>query len=327
MTERAGRRALIIGAAGQDGSYLTELLLDQGYQVLGVVRPGTLARGVENLAHRREAGLQLVEADLLDTTTVAGWLDTYGPDELYNFAGVTFGPDGWSDPARTAALSTVAVAGLLEAARTQVPDVRFFQASSSWIFGRPTEEPQDEATPIAPVEPYGAAKAYAQHLIACFRERYGLHLSSGIFYNHESPRRAPHFVSRKITATAARIAQGADETLVLGDLEARRDWGYAQDYVKGAWLAARADEPRDYVFATGRLHTVAELAERAFARVGLDWLDHVRTDGALHRTSEVAQLRGDARLAESTLGWRAETSFEALVDLMVDADRATSTDH
>jgi GDPmannose 4,6-dehydratase len=200
-----------------------------------------------------------------------------------------------------------------------------FLASSAWIFGRPAAEPQDESTSIAPVEPYGAAKAYAQHLLGSFRDHYGLHLTTGIFFNHESPRRPPQFVTRKISSAVARIAHDGHGSLALGDVTAVRDWGFAGDYVNGAWRAVRADRPADYVFATGRLHSVADFAERAFRRVGLDWREHVTHDRALTRSGQVANLRGNPSKAEHELGWRRTMSFEGLVDAMVDADVSRAT--
>lgn len=313
---------MILGASGQDGSYLTDLLLDRGYHVLAVTRSDPAAGTPPNLAHIDDELLVCAQADFLDTARVRTLLSAFAPHEIYNFAGVTFGPDSWADPARTAALGTTALAGLLEALRDISPDARFFQASSCWIYGRPATEPQDEHTPIAPVEPYGAAKAYGQHLIGSFREKYGLFLCSGIFYNHESPRRPPQFVSRKITLAAARIANQGGGEIALGDIEAQRDWGFAGDFVDAASRAVLADSPRDYVIATGRLHSVADLAERAFSRVGLDWRDHVRLDDSLRRTAEVRHLRGDASAAGHYLSWAATTSFESMIDLMVDADLA-----
>ncbi len=317
-----GRRALVIGCAGQDGSYLCELLVDRGYSVLGVTRPSTDA-ALPNLATVRDR-VEVARVDLADAAGIGALLERFGPDEVYNFASVSFGPDAWSDPARTTALGTVAVAALLEELRVKAPQAAFFQASSSWVFGRPASSPQDERTPLRPVEPYGAAKAFGVHLVDAYRLRHGLRAASGIFFNHESPRRAEHFVTRKVTSAVARISAGLQDTLTLGPLDARRDWGFAADYVEAAWLSLQQDEPRDVVVATGVLHSVADLVERAFARAGLDWERHVRHDAALERGgAAVTDLVGDASLAREVLGWAPRTSFEDLVDLMVDSDLAT----
>lgn len=319
MTGASARRALVIGCAGQDGSYLAELLTGKGYDVLGVTRPSS---DLSNLAAVRDR-ISVVRTDLVDTPQLAELLETFGPDEIYNFASVSFGPDAWSDPARTAELSTVALARLLDEVRVRTPEARFFQASSSWVFGRPAQSPQDEDTPFRPLEPYGAAKAFGNHLLHGFRERYGLHASSGIFFNHESPRRPQRFVTRKITSAAAMISLGLADEITLGDLDARRDWGFAGDYVQAAWLSLQQDTGQDFVIATGQLHSVRELVQRAFERVGLDWTAHVRQDDSLVRGGgAVADLVGDATKAREVLGWVPSMSFEGLVDMMVDGDLA-----
>jgi GDPmannose 4,6-dehydratase len=321
-TKRAQRRALVIGCGGQDGSYLTEFLLEAGYDVVGVLR-GHQDDEVPNLSSVRSA-VKLVRADLAETDKIASVLAEFQPQEIYNFAGVTFGPDAWTDPALTAELSTVALARLMTAMLGKTPDARFFQASSAWVFGQPAKAPQNERTRYAPLEPYGAAKAYGNFLIQGFREKYGFYGCSGIFYNHESPRRPERFVTRKITRTAARIKVGQADELVLGDITAERDWGYAKDYVRAAWLSLQQDSPDDFVIATGQLHTVGAFIERAFARVGLNWREHVRFDESLVRSAaDVVNLVGDASAARDKLGWEATTSFEDLVDLMVDADLAS----
>jgi GDPmannose 4,6-dehydratase len=311
----------VIGAAGQDGSYLSELLLGRGYDVVGVVRSKP-EQYVENLETVRDR-MTLIRADLLDTATLAEAMREYQPREIYNFAGVTFGPDAWSDPARTAELGTVALARLLEAVRSQVPAARFFQASSAWVFGRPEDAPQNERTRYQPLEPYGAAKAYGDFLVRGMRTRYGLFACSGILYNHESPRRAERFVTRKITSAAARIRAGSQHHLVLGDIEAQRDWSHARDVVEGIWLMMQQEEPADFVLASGILHSVREFVEAAFARVGLDWQDHVRYDDSLQRSNaDVVNLVGDATAARTVLGWRPRVGFDELVASMVDADMA-----
>jgi len=313
------RTALVIGAAGQDGSYLTELLLGQGYAVVGVVRGGEATR-LTNLEHVLDS-IRLVTADLADTDTIIDAVATYEPDELYNFASVSFGPDAWDDPVRTVELGGLAIARLLEGLRSLRAAPRFFQASSSWVFGRPTRSPQNEQTPYAPVEPYGAAKALGDFLIRGYRERHDLFACSGLFYNHESPRRPERFVTRKITRAAASIALGLSNQLVLGDVEARRDWGFAADYALAAWLMLQADEPADFVVATGRPRTVRQFAEAAFEAAGLELERHLVLDPSLSRArGQVADLVGDSSAARSALGWSPTVAFDELVRLMVDSD-------
>lgn len=313
--------ALVLGASGQDGSYMAELLVERGYHVVGMVRRD-VEENIPNLAAVRDR-IDLVRADLLDTEIIARTIAEHESSELYNFASVSFGPDAWSDPVRTLELGSVAVARLLEVVlRAQRPP-RFFQASSAWVFGQPSESPQTERTPYAPVEPYGAAKALGDFLIRSYRMHYDLFACSGIYYNHESPRRPDRFVTRKITKAAASIRAGRSTELELGDLDARRDWGYAVDYVKAAWLMLQADEPRDYVVATGETHTVRDLLELAFRGAALDWEPHVRVDPLLVRgAGVVANLVGDASAARSELGWTTSVTFEELVTLMVEADIA-----
>jgi GDPmannose 4,6-dehydratase len=311
----------VIGAAGQDGSYMTELLLEQGYHVVGVVRRDP-ADEIPNLESVR-ARIDLVRADLLDTETIEQAIAEVEPEELYNFASVSFGPDAWSDPARTVELGGLAVARLLEIVRRAEPSPRFFQASSSWVFGRPRESPQTERTPYAPVEPYGAAKALGDFLVRSYRTRYNLFACSGIYYNHESPRRPERFVTRKITKAAASIRAGLSSELELGDLDARRDWGFAADYVRAAWLMLQANEPLDHVVSTGETHTVREFVDLAFTAAGLEWEQHVTVDESSRRTTgEVANLVGDSSGARDRLSWAPTISFDELVTLMVDADLA-----
>lgn len=315
----SARRALVIGAAGQDGSYMCELLVAKGYDVTGLVRRES-SETFPNLAAVRD-GIELVQADLADTLTVERVIAERSPAEIYNFASVSFGPDAWSDPVRTASLGTVAVAGLVDAVHRVAPESRLFQASSAWIFGQPDRAPQNESTPSAPVEPYGVAKAYSTALLGCYRERHGLFACSGILYNHESPRRPERFVTRKVTRAAAAVKLGLCDDLALGDVGALRDWGYALDYVRAAWLMLQAETPDDYVIATGELHSVRELVEAAFSALGLDWERHVRADPKLERPAGgVANLVGDATAARTRLGWERSVTFQELVALMVEAD-------
>jgi GDPmannose 4,6-dehydratase len=311
--------AIVVGAAGQDGSYLCELLLEHEYDVVAVARPGSSTTNLGPIADR----LQPAEIDLRDTESLSALIEEHHPSELYNFASVSFGPDAWTDPVQTAELGTVGLARLLETLRRSTSGPRFFQASSSWVFGRPTRSPQDERTPYAPVEPYGAAKAFGNFLVQAYRWQHGLFACSGVFFNHESPRRPERFVTRKVTRGAAAASLGLLDKLSLGDLDARRDWGYAKDYARAAWLMLQADDPDDYVVATGKTHSVRELVETAFGSVGLDWEEFVRVDPELKRTTgQVADLVGDASAARGRLGWSPSVTFEELVRLMVEADLA-----
>jgi GDPmannose 4,6-dehydratase len=312
-------RALITGIGGQDGSYLAELLLDQGYEVFGVVRGGGAFPNLEAIRDR----IELIEADLLDQGSLVRALEQTEPREVYHLAAPSFVPDSWKRPVETAEFAAVGATAMLEALRTVAPEARFYQASSSEIFGRPREKPQSDRTPLAPLTPYGVAKAYAHFIVGTYRERYGMHASSGILYNHESPRRPLEFVTRKISHAAAAISLGLQDSVELGNLDACRDWGYAGDYVRAMWLMLQQDEPGDYVIATGTLHSVRDLVERAFTRVGLDWQEHVRVDESLQRgKAELFDLVGDPSKARERLGWTPDVDFEALVDLLVDADVA-----
>jgi GDPmannose 4,6-dehydratase len=312
-------RALITGIAGQDGSYLAELLLEKGYAVFGVVRGGGEFPNLDAIRDR----IELIEADLLDQGSLVRALAHTEPREVYHLAAPSFVPASWERPVETAEFAAVGATAMLEALRTVAPEARFYQASSSEIFGHPRERPQSELTPLSPLTPYGVAKAYAHFIVGSYRERYGLHVSSGILYNHESPRRPTNFVTRKISHAAAAISLGLQDSVELGNLDACRDWGYAGDYVHAMWLMLQQDEPGDYVIATGALHSVRELVERAFARVGLDWPEHVRLDESLQRgKAELFDLVGDPSKARERLGWRDEVDFEQLVDLLVDADLA-----
>lgn len=313
------RRALIIGIAGQDGSLLSELLLAEGYEVFGVVRQPASTR-FENLEAIR-SDLELLQADVLDELSLVDALTSCRPHEVYNLASPSFVPMSWRQPVLTAEFAAVGCTALLEAIRRVDDGIRFYQASSSEIFGEPREVPQTEETPLAPVTPYGVAKAYAHFITRSYRRRYGLHASSGILYNHESPRRPLDFVTRKITNAAAAISLGLADEVSLGNLDARRDWGYARDFVRAMWLMLLQEEPGDYVIASGVSHSVRELATCAFARVDLDWEDHVRVDDSLLRgKAELHDLVGDASKAREELGWSPTTDFEGLVHLLVDAD-------
>jgi GDPmannose 4,6-dehydratase len=312
------KRALITGIGGQDGSYLAELLLDRGYHVVGLVRPGSPS--YDNLA-AVAGSIELQEADLLHQTSLAQALRAADPVEVYNLAAPSFVPASWEQPVQTAEFAAVGATSLLEAIRTVDPSIRFYQASSSEIFGEPAESPQTEQTPLAPVTPYGVAKAYAHYIVHSYRRLYGVFACSGILYNHESPRRPLEYLPRKVAHGAAAISLGLQEELVLGDLDATRDWGYAGDYVRAMWMMLQQDEPGDYIVASGESHSVRELAEVAFAHVGLDWEQHVRADPALRRgAAELRRLVGNPGKAHGRLGWQPEVRFRELVHLLVDAD-------
>ncbi|MSO58674.1 MAG: GDP-mannose 4,6-dehydratase [Thermoleophilia bacterium] len=313
------RRAVVTGASGQDGSLLCELLVEQGYEVTGLVRRSPSER-LENLDGVRGRA-RLLQVDLLDQFALAETLRETQPHEVYNLAAPSFVPLSWRQPVATAELAAVGGIALLEAVRAEAPGARVYQAVSSEIFGDPLSSPQDEETPVAPVTPYGAAKAYAFFVTRSYRRLHGLHASSGILYNHESPRRLPDFLPRKVALGAARIALGLDSELVVGDLDARRDWGYAADYVRAMWLMLQQDEPGDYVVATGVTHSVRDLVECAFAHAGLEWERHVRVDPTLVRgRAELHNLVGDASKARERLGWEPKVSFSELVRMLVDAD-------
>src|SRR3989440_9384682 len=317
----AARRALITGIGGQDGSLLAELLLGEGYEVFGVVRrtPGSY----ENLAAIRER-VELIQADLLDQLSLVKALEECRPQEVYTLASVSFVPASWEEPVLTAEFAAVGATALLESIRHVDPSIRFYQASSSEIFGaEPLETPQTETTPLSPLTPYGVAKAYAHFITGSYRHRYGLHASAGVLYNHESPRRPLDFVPRKVALAAAEISLGLRGEVWLGDLSARRDWGYAGDYVRAMWLMLQQDEPGDYVIATGTSHSVEELVAHAFERVGLDWREDVPIDEALRRgEAQLHHLLGDPSQAPQRLGWRPTVDFKELVCLLVDAELA-----
>ena len=313
------RRALITGAGGQDGSLLAELLLAEGYEVSGIIRraPAAYAANLSGVIDR----IELMEADLLEQDSLVAALTRSRADEVYNLASPSFVPRSWDEPVHTAEFAAVGVTSLLEAIRATDSGIRFYQASSSEIFGTPFETPQTEDTPLFPVTPYGVAKAYGHFITHSYRRRYGLFACCGILYNHESPRRPVDFLPRKVARAAASISLGRESTLVLGDLDARRDWGYAPDYVRAMWLILQQKEPGNYIIASGESHSVRDLVECAFARVGLDWQRHVRSDPDLRRgTAELYDLVGNPAKAHGLLDWRPTVTFEGLVEILVDAE-------
>ncbi len=313
------RNALVTGIGGQDGSFLARLLLDEGYEVSGIVRRERSA--YEEALAPLEGSVELVQADLLDQASLAAALRATGATEVYNLAAPSFVPRSWDEPVRTAEFAAVGATALLEAIRDVDPAIRFYQASSSEIFGEPRETPQTEETAPSPLTPYGVAKAYAHFIAGSYRRHYGMFTCCGILYNHESPLRPVDFLPRKVARAAAAISLGLEQELALGDLAARRDWGYAGDYVRAMWLMLQHDEPGDYVVATGVSRSVEELVSCAFGAVGLDWREHVRTDPSLLRgRAELHDLVGDATKARTTLGWEPEVSFEELVAMLVEAD-------
>ena len=312
------QRALITGVTGQDGSYLAELLLDKGYEVFGMVRRSS-TENFDRIAHLTDR-ITLVQADLLDQSSLVEALEDARPSELYNLGAQSFVPTSWKQPVLTAEFTAVGVTRMLEALRRVDPDIRFYQASSSEMYGKVREVPQDEGTPFYPRSPYGVAKVYGHFITVNYRESYGLFAVSGIAFNHESPRRGLEFVTRKISDGVARIKLGLAEELRLGNLDAKRDWGFAGDYVEAMWLMLQADEPEDYVVAIGEEHSVREYAEIAFKHAGLNMEDHVAVDPEFLRPAEVDHLVGNAAKAKAKLGWEPRVSFRELVEMMVDAD-------
>ena len=312
------KRALITGITGQDGSYLAELLLDQGYEVIGMLRRSSTLN-FERIAHIQDR-VTLVTGDLLDEISMISILREHRPNEVYNLAAQSFVQTSFSQPVLTGETTALGVTRILDAIRIVDPEIRFYQASSSEMFGKVHEVPQRETTPFHPRSPYGVAKVYGHWITVNYRESYGLHASSGMLFNHESPRRGLEFSTRKISNGAARIKHGLDTTLALGNLDAQRDWGFAGDYVRAMWLMLQQEEPSDYVVATGETHSVRELCELAFGRVGLDYKDHVVVDERFFRPAEVDLLVGDASRARQTLGWKPDVGFSDLVAMMVDAD-------
>ena len=314
------KRALITGITGQDGSYLADHLLDLGYEVFGMVRRSS-TETLGRVAHLH-GRVEFLQADLLDQASLDKAVEDARPDEIYNLAAQSFVPTSWSQPSLTGEFTGLGVLRLLESVRKAAPAARFYQASSSEMFGKVREVPQNELTPFHPRSPYAVAKTFGHHITVNYRESYGLYAVSGILFNHESPRRGREFVTRKISDGVARIKLGLEKELRLGNLDAQRDWGYAGDYVRAMHLMLQQDEPGDYVIATGRTHSVRDFLEIAFGHVGLEWGDHVVQDPRYMRPAEVDQLIGDAGKAREVLGWEPSVGFEQLVTMMVDADLA-----
>jgi GDPmannose 4,6-dehydratase len=312
------RRALITGVTGQDGSHLADLLLDKGYEVHGMVRRSSTEK-FERIEHLRDR-LTLHQGDLLDQRSLVDTLRAAQPDEIYNLAAMSFVAVSWVQPTLTAEFTGVGVTRILEAMREVCPEARFYQASSSEMFGKVRQVPQNESTPFYPRSPYGVAKAYGHFITVNYRESYDLHATSGILFNHESSRRGLEFVTRKVTWHAAAIKLGLAEELRLGNLDAERDWGYAPDYVEAMWRMLQQDHPEDYVIATGKAHSVRDCVEIAFDHAGLELDSHVVIDDSLKRPAEVDHLIGDYSKARERLGWEPKTSFEEMIRLMVDAD-------
>jgi len=315
---KAPKRALVTGITGQDGSYLAELLLEKGYEVYGMVRRSS-TENFERIGHLTDQ-ITLVQADLLDQSSLVEALEQAQPSEVYNLGAQSFVPTSWRQPVLTAEFTAVGVTRILEAVRRVDPSIRFYQASSSEMFGKVREVPQNEQTPFYPRSPYGVAKVYGHFITVNYRESYGLYAVSGILFNHESPRRGLEFVTRKISDGVARIKLGLANELRLGNLDSKRDWGFAGDYVEAMWLMLQANEGDDYVIATGEEHSVRECVEIAFEHVGMDFDRHVVVDPAFLRPAEVDHLVGDASKARERLGWEPRVSFKELVEVMVDAD-------
>ena len=312
-------RALVTGITGQDGSYLAEFLLAKGYEVYGLIRRSSVVTD-QRIRHLIDK-VELIDGDLLDQLSLIKAMRTARPDEVYNLAAQSFVPTSWGQPVLTGEFTALGVTKMLEAVRVADWPVRFYQASSSEMFGKVQEVPQTETTPFYPRSPYGVAKVYGHWITVNYRESYNLYACSGILFNHESPRRGLEFAPRKIARAVARIKLGKQQEIRLGNLDARRDWGFAGDYVRAMWLMLQQDAPDDYVIATGETHSVAEFCELAFRRVGIDnWRDYIVIDPALLRPAEVDLLIGDPSKAREKLGWHPEVSFEGLVNLMVDAD-------
>jgi GDPmannose 4,6-dehydratase len=310
--------ALITGITGQDGSYLAEFLLEQGYKVYGMVRRASVDK-FERIAHIMDK-VELLQGDLLDQYSLISVLKDSQPAEVYNLAAQSFVPTSWAQPVLTSEFTAIGVTRMLESIRLVDPTIRFYQASSSEMYGKVRETPQSEETPFYPRSPYGVAKAYGHYITVNYRESYNLFATSGILFNHESPRRGLEFVTRKVTDGVAKIKLGRAQELRLGNLDARRDWGFAGDYVRAMWLMLQQETPDDYVIATGETRTVRELVQTAFEYVGLDWQQYVKVDKAFLRPAEVDLLVGDCAKAKSKLGWQPSVSFEKLIHMMVQAD-------
>ena len=314
----AKKRALITGITGQDGSYLAELLLEKDYEVCGIVRR-TSSPNTQRIAHLLDR-ITLAPADLTDLASLCRVMDKFQPDEIYNLAAMSFVPTSWQEPIMTAEQTGVSVTKMLESLRLTCPKARFYQASSSEMFGKVQAVPQSESTPLYPRSPYAVAKVYGHYLTINYRESYDLYACSGILFNHESPRRGHEFVTRKITDGVVRIKLGLSKELRLGNLEAKRDWGYAGDYVRAMWLMLQQEQAEDYVVGTGETHSVREFVQIAFGHVGLKWEDYVVIDPKFYRPAEVDLLLSDPSKARDQLNWEAEVSFEQLVTMMVDSD-------
>ena len=312
------RKALITGISGQDGSHLTDLLLAKDYEIVGLVRPGQSSA-------RRHPRLTILEGHLLDQAFLDRALEQIQPDEIYHLAAISFVPASWDDPLATAEFTALGPQRLLEAVRRHCPGARFFQPASAEMFGDPMEMPQRETTPSRPTSLYGLAKLYAHHAVGIYRQRFGLFACSGILFNHEGPRRGLQFVTRKVTHAAARIKLGLANDLPLGNLQARRDWGYAGDTVRAMWLMLQQQTPEDYVIGTGQSHSVEDLVHLAFSHLGLDWRSYVILDPQFYRPAETTYLLADPAKARAQLGWKPETTFEQLIPMMVDAEMASLT--
>ena len=314
------KTAFITGITGQDGSYLAELLLEKGYDVYGMVRRSSVEK-YDRIEHIKDK-IELIQGDLLDELSLMTVLKKVKPTELYNLAAMSFVPTSWEQPVLTAEFTGVGVVKVLEAIRNVDPSIRFYQASSSEMFGKVREVPQSELTPFYPRSPYGVAKVYGHYITVNYRESYNLFACSGILFNHESPRRGYEFVTRKVTNAVAKIKHGLQDKLFMGNLDSKRDWGFSGDYVEAMWLMLQQPKPDDYVIATGETHTVRELVEVAFSHVGLNWEDYVEIDPKFIRPAEVDLLIGDPSKAKKVLGWKPKVNFEGLVKMMVDSDMA-----
>jgi GDPmannose 4,6-dehydratase len=313
-------KALITGITGQDGSYLAELLLEKGYDVVGMLRRSSTVN-FERIDHIQD-DIELAQGDLIDGASMVHVLREHEPDEIYNLAAQSFVQTSFGQPVLTGEITALGVTRLLDAVRMVQPEAKFYQASSSEMFGKVVEVPQNEATPFHPRSPYGVAKVYGHWITVNYRESYDMFATSGILFNHESPRRGREFVTRKITHGVARIARGLQDELRLGNLDAQRDWGFAGDYVEAMWKMLQLDDPKDYVISTGETHSVREFCEVAFAAAGLDWEQYVKVDPRYYRPAEVDLLIGDSSIAAAELGWQPKTTFDELVHMMVEADLA-----
>lgn len=313
-----GKTALITGVTGQDGSYLSEFLLGKGYKVYGLVRRSSLEKH-DRISHLK-GKIELLQGDLLDQYSLIEAVKTANPDEVYNLAAQSFVPTSWNQPVLTGEFTALGVTRLLEAIRQVNPRIRFYQASSSEVYGKVRETPQSENTPFYPRSPYGVAKAYGHFITVNYRESYHLFAVSGILFNHESPRRGMEFVTRKVTDAVARIKLGLQKELLLGNMDAKRDWGFAGDYVEAMWMMLQQEKPEDFVIGTGEAHSVQELVEAAFSHAGLNWKDYVKQDSKLMRPADVDVLVADASKAKRILGWKPKVKFRELIAMMVDAD-------